>query len=53
MNVLVVLIPVSVLLGLGGLAAFAWLLRGAQFDDPEGSRHRILGERYDDRPGPR
>ena len=50
MNVLAVLIPVSVLLGLVGLAGFLWLLRHDQFDDPDGQAHRILSDRYDDHP---
>ncbi|MHA6344208.1 cbb3-type cytochrome oxidase assembly protein CcoS [Roseivivax sp. CAU 1761] len=50
MNVLVVLIPVSVGLGLMGLAGFLWSLRAAQYDDPEGSRNRILDSRWDDTP---
>ncbi len=41
MNVLVYLIPVSLILGGLGLAAFFWALRGRQFDDPEGDSHRI------------
>ena len=50
MNVLVVLIPVSLGLGLLGLAAFAWTLRDRQYDDPEGDRHRILSDEHDDAP---
>ena len=50
MNVLVLLIPVSVGLGLLGLAAFLWTLRSSQYDDPEGDRHRIIDSRWDDRP---
>ena len=50
MNVLVVLIPVSVGLGLIGLLAFAWTMRTTQYDDTEGDRHRILDARWDDQP---
>lgn len=50
MNILALLIPVSVGLGLVGLAAFLWLLRHDQFEDPEGQANRILSDRYDDRP---
>lgn len=50
MNILTVLIPASVLLGLVGLAAFLWLLRHDQFEDPEGHAARILSDRYDDAP---
>jgi cbb3-type cytochrome oxidase maturation protein len=50
MNILALLIPVSVGLGLIGLAGFFWLLRHDQFDDPDGQAHRILSDRYDDHP---
>ena len=50
MNVLVYLIPVSLILGGLGLAGFFWALRGRQFDDPDGDSHRILSEDYDDKP---
>jgi cbb3-type cytochrome oxidase maturation protein len=42
MNVLVVLIPVSLILGGLGLAAFIWTLRKDQYSDPEGDAARIL-----------
>ena len=42
MNVLVFLIPMSLLLGGLGLAAFVWSLRARQYDDPDGSAARIL-----------
>lgn len=42
MNVLVVLIPISLLLGGLGLAAFVWTLRSEQYRDPEGDAARIL-----------
>lgn len=50
MNILVVLIPVSLILGAIGLAAFFWALRSNQFDDPKGEATRILSDRYDDHP---
>lgn len=50
MEILTILIPVSLLLGGVGLAAFFWALRRGQFDDPEGSANRILKKEYDDRP---
>lgn len=50
MEVLVYLIPISLLLGGLGLAAFFWALRTRQFDDPEGDSHRILRRDYDDQP---
>ncbi|CUH12735.1 cytochrome oxidase maturation protein, cbb3-type [Jannaschia seosinensis] len=42
MNVLVVLIPVSVLLGFVGLVACIWTLRADQYEDLEGDAVRIL-----------
>ena len=42
MNVLVLLIPVSVLLGGLGLAACIWTLRAGQYEDLEGDAARIL-----------
>ena len=50
MNVLVYLIPVSVVLGLLALAGFFWALQARQFDDPEGDRQRILSSEFDDVP---
>lgn len=50
MNILAILIPVSLILGLGGLLAFWWTLRGGQYDDPEGNSQRILRDDYDDHP---
>lgn len=52
MNILVVLIPVSLLLGAIGLAGFLWLLRANQYEDPEGQAARILSGRFDDHPAP-
>ncbi|HEU0222087.1 MAG TPA: cbb3-type cytochrome oxidase assembly protein CcoS [Paracoccaceae bacterium] len=42
MTVLGFLIPISLVLGLGGLAAFLWSLRSGQFRDIEGDAARIL-----------
>jgi cbb3-type cytochrome oxidase maturation protein len=50
MNILVVLIPVSLILGGLGLAAFLWSLRNNQYEDLEGDAWRILSE---DDTGPR
>ncbi|WP_102109769.1 cbb3-type cytochrome oxidase assembly protein CcoS [Oceaniglobus roseus] len=50
MNVLVVLIPVSLILGGLGLLGFVWTMRASQYDDAEGDRNRILDPRWDDRP---
>ncbi|MDO6590071.1 cbb3-type cytochrome oxidase assembly protein CcoS [Loktanella sp. D2R18] len=47
MNILVVLIPVSLILGGLGLAAFLWSLRSEQYDDLDGDAWRILSEDED------
>ena len=52
MSGLLFLIPVALLLGLGGLGAFFWALRDGQFADPEGDAVRILSD-DDDLPEPR
>ncbi len=50
MEVLVILIPVSLFLGLLGLAAFVWTLRNRQYEDPDGDSQRILTDEFDDAP---
>lgn len=42
MSVLIYLIPIALLLGLIGLAAFVWSLKSGQYDDLEGAANRIL-----------
>jgi len=42
MNVLVILIPVSLILGGIGLLAFLWSVRSDQYDDDQGNAARIL-----------
>lgn len=42
MNVLVILIPVSLILGGLGLFGFIWTLRNNQYDDTAGAAARIL-----------
>jgi cbb3-type cytochrome oxidase maturation protein len=49
MNVLVYLVPLALLLGALGLAAFLWALRHGQFDDLEGASWRAIAD--DDLPG--
>lgn len=44
MDSLLLLIPLAVMLGFLGLAAFLWALRGGQFDDLEGAAQRILND---------
>ena len=48
MTGLLLLVPIALLLGLTGLAAFFWALRTGQFDDPDGAAARILIDEDDD-----
>lgn len=57
MNILIVLVPAALLLGILGLGAFFWCLRTQQFDDPDGAARRILdpavdGREVEDQPNP-
>jgi cbb3-type cytochrome oxidase maturation protein len=51
MNTLIYLIPIALLLGGLGLAAFLWSLKIGQYDDVEGAAWRVLDD-GDDRPQP-
>lgn len=52
MNIILLLAPFSVLLGLLAVGAFVWTLRAGQYDDIEGSAARILIDDPDpDSPG--
>lgn len=42
MNILVLMIPMALLLGIGFVAAFLWATSKGQFDDLETPAHRIL-----------
>ncbi|MGX1101280.1 cbb3-type cytochrome oxidase assembly protein CcoS [Amorphus sp. MBR-141] len=44
MNILLILVPAALALGLIGLAAFLWSLRAGQYDDMEGAKWRILSD---------
>ncbi len=48
MEIIVYLIPVALLLGGLGLAAFIWSVNSGQFDDLDGASYRILED--DDKP---
>ncbi len=52
MEILSILIPVSLLLGGIGLAAFIWAMKTHQFDDPAGDANRILVGQWDEAPRP-
>ena len=42
MEVLIYIVPMALLLGLAGLAAFLWSLKNGQYDDVEGAALRVL-----------
>ena len=44
MEVLIYLVPMALLLGLSGLAAFMWSLRNGQYDDVQGVAVRVLSD---------
>jgi cbb3-type cytochrome oxidase maturation protein len=44
MNVLVILVPLALLLGLAALFAFLWSLKNGQYDDLDGAAHRVLDD---------
>lgn len=49
MDQLIYLIPIALVLGLIGLAAFLWSMKSGQFDDLEGAGYRVLfGDDEDD-----
>ena len=51
MSGILYLIPIALLLGGIGLAAFLWALKSGQFDDLDGAAHRILfDEDADEKP---
>lgn len=51
MSIILYLIPIALLMGGVGLAAFLWSIRSGQFDDPKGAASRILID-DDDKPLP-
>ena len=48
MNGLAILIPIALLMGLAGLAAFFWSLESGQYDDLDGAAMRILIDEEDE-----
>ncbi len=42
MSVLIFMIPLALILGGVGLAAFIWSVKSGQMDDLDGAAHRIL-----------
>ena len=50
MTILLFLGPISVVLGLIGLAAFWWTVNNNQYEDPKGDAARILDDHLEDGP---
>lgn len=44
MNVLLILVPLALVLGLAGLACFMWCMRSGQYEDLEGASLRVLND---------
>ncbi|MBI5263770.1 MAG: cbb3-type cytochrome oxidase assembly protein CcoS [Bradyrhizobium sp.] len=44
MEVLVILVPLALALGLGGLFAFLWSLKNGQYDDLDGAAWRAISD---------
>ena len=44
MNILIILVPLALSLGLIGLGAFLWSLKSRQFDDLEGAGWRAISD---------
>ena len=42
MEVLIYLVPLALMLGLAGLAAFLWSLKSGQYDDLDGAAWRAI-----------
>jgi cbb3-type cytochrome oxidase maturation protein len=48
MEVMIILVPLALALGLAGLLAFLWSLKSGQYDDLEGAAWRAIAD--DDQP---
>lgn len=48
MTAMSVLVPLSIIMGIGGLLAFLWSLRTRQYEDLDGAAARILLDSDDD-----
>ncbi len=42
MSIIIYLMPIALILGCVGLAAFIWSMKANQYDDMDGSANRIL-----------
>jgi cbb3-type cytochrome oxidase maturation protein len=52
MEVLVILVPLALMLGLVGLTAFLWSLKNGQYDDLDGAGWRAIADDDPGRSGP-
>jgi cbb3-type cytochrome oxidase maturation protein len=52
MNIIVILFPLALGLGLAGLGAFFWCMRSGQYADLDGAAWRVLQD-DDEQAGPR
>ena len=50
MTALLFLIPIALLLGGVGLAAFIWTVKSSQYEDLDGAAERILFDDDEDKP---
>jgi len=48
MSAMAVLIPVGIVMGVAGLAAFLWSLKAGQYEDMDGAAQRILDDENED-----
>jgi cbb3-type cytochrome oxidase maturation protein len=48
MDILIYLVPITIILGLLGLLAFLWSVKTKQYEDLEGAANRILFEEDED-----
>ncbi|QPF89835.1 cbb3-type cytochrome oxidase assembly protein CcoS [Bradyrhizobium commune] len=44
MEILLILVPLALMLGLAGLVAFLWSLRSGQYDDLDGAAWRAIAD---------
>lgn len=42
MGILILLVPISILLAAGGVAAFVWACRSRQFDDLDAPAYKLI-----------
>jgi cbb3-type cytochrome oxidase maturation protein len=50
MEVMIILVPLALALGLAGLVGFLWSLKSGQYEDLEGAAWRAIAD--DDEPAP-